>query len=125
MKEYSSIHYMWHFTTKNWVIFFTPRCCGLSLPRTLKNSLEGSRYNESGLYIFQKHLYCTQVKLECNINDTIKFQHERSTNCGQKSFFLQRRRIEIPPPLLNKLPITAITADCRYSFYNPVWREVL
>ena len=40
-------------------------------------------------------------------------------------FFLQRRRIEIPPPLSNKLPITAITADFRYSFYNPVWREVL
>ena len=94
-----------------------PRYCGLLLPGTPNNSLEGSCYNESGLYIFEKHLNGTQI--------TIKFQHERSANCSRKFFSLQRHRIDIPPPLLNKLWITAITADCRYSFYNPVWREVL
>ena len=85
--------------TKKLGHFLTPRYCGLSLPRTPNNSLEGSRYNENGMYIFEEHLNCTQV--------TIKFQHESLTNCGQKFFCLQTRRIDISPPLLDKLRITA------------------
>ena len=108
LKEYDSIHHMWYFATKNWVIYLSPRYCGLLLPGTPNNSLEGSRYNQSGLYIFEKHLNCTQI--------TIKFQHERSANGSRKFFSLQRHRIDIPPPLLNKLWITAITADAGTHF---------
>ena len=103
MKEYSGILYMRHFITKKLGHCLTPRYCGLSLPRTPNNSLEGSRYNDSGMYIFEEHLNCTQV--------TIEFQLESLTNCGQKFFCLQTRRIDISPPLLDKLRITTTNRE--------------
>ena len=99
MKEYSGILYMRHFTTKNLVISSHPVIVDSRYHGHQITVSKVGRYNESGIYIFEEHLNCTQV--------TIKFQHESLTNCGQKFFCLQTRRIDISPPLLDKLRITA------------------